>query len=58
VAQAGYLIAGRTSPAPAATSPNIADGLQAVDPAHADRYAEHAAVYDKQLAALDAWTPR
>jgi len=41
VAQA---IAGRMSPAAAATPPNIADGLQAVDAAHADGYPEHAAV--------------
>ena len=34
---------------------NIVDGLNAVDPANAERCAERAAALDKRLAALDGW---
>jgi zinc/manganese transport system substrate-binding protein len=37
---------------------NIADGLAAADPAHAEGYRARAAQYDQRLAALDDWIRR
>jgi zinc/manganese transport system substrate-binding protein len=37
---------------------NIADGLAAVDPAHAAAYGQRAAAYEQQLAELDGWVRR